>query len=170
MKIIEALKGIKDLHRKADDLVEKIKEHSADLDCETPKYPDQKRQVAEWVQSHSDILKEILRLKIALLRTNLATNVTIELGGKHVTKSIAEWIERRRSLAALEMKAWNSLTDKNLKEGYENRLTPNSPASLIKRRLYFDPVERDEKREMFREEPAKIDGTLEVANAVTDLI
>jgi hypothetical protein len=170
MKIIEALKSVKDLHRKADDIVEKIKKHCADLDCETQIYPDQKRQVAEWLQAHSDVLKEILRLKTALLRTNLATNVTIELGNKQVTKSIAEWIERRRSLSELELNAWSALTDRGLKETYENKLTPNSPATSIKRRLYFDPVERDEKREMYRSEPSKIDATLEIVNATTDLI
>ena len=41
MKIIEALKKIKDLRRKADDLKDKVKQHCADLDCETSPYHTQ---------------------------------------------------------------------------------------------------------------------------------
>lgn len=170
MKIIEALKKIKDLSRKLDDLVEKVAKHCADLDCETPMYENQRRQVAEWLQAHTDITKEILSLRVAIQRTNLATNVTIELGGKFVTKSIAEWIHRRKDLANKEEQIWRKLTDRGLKEGYMNQLTPNSPQREVKRRLYFDPAERDAKIEVYRSEPSVIDGTLEITNAVTELI
>ena len=100
MKIIEALKKIKDLQRKAEDLASKIGQYSAYLNYETPMYPDQKKQVSEWLQSHDDILKEILRLRLAIQKTNLETDVTIELGGKTVIHSIAGWIHRRRDLAS----------------------------------------------------------------------
>jgi len=170
MKIIEALKKIKDLRRKADDLVSKVKQHCADLDCETPIYPDQKRQISEWIQAHSDIVKEILHLKTSITRTNLKTEVTIELGDKFVTKPICDWIERRRTLANLEEVMYRSLTDKGLKDTYQNQLTPNAPVTIIKKRLYFDPIERDKKIELYRSEPSKIDSTLEIINAVTDLL
>lgn len=35
---------------------------------------------------------------------------------------------------------------------------------------YFDPVERDNRVSMYREEPGLIDSTLEVVNATTDLL
>ena len=38
MKIIEALKKVKDLRKKIDDITKKISQYSADLDCETPTY------------------------------------------------------------------------------------------------------------------------------------
>lgn len=170
MKIIEALKKIKDLGRKADDIKDKVSTYCADLDCDTPMYPDQKRQVAEWMQAHSDIIKEILTLRVAIQRTNLETDVTIELGGKFVTKSIAEWVHRRRDLAKEEMDIWSKLTDKNYQEKYKQKLTDKAPEIIINRRLYFDPKERDEKRELYRSEPSIIDGTLEVVNATTELI
>ena len=170
MKIIEALKKIKDLRRKADDLKDKIKQNCADLDCETPQYPDQRRQVSEWLQAHGDILKEILHLKTSVQRTNLNTKVTIELGAHQVTKCITEWIERRRELAKLQEDCWRALTDKNLKETYVNQLTPQSPTTIVKKRLYFDPVERDKNVELYRSEPSKIDSTLEITNAITELI
>lgn len=168
MKLIEAMKKVKALQEKADDLRTKISKHSADLDYETPLYTDQKKQVAEWLQAHSDIMKEILKLRIAVQRTNLATDVTITLGDKDVTKSIAEWIHRRRDLAGLELEAWRKLTDRGLKEGSIQQST--GQIREVKIRRYFDPVERDKKQELYRSEPQVIDATLEVINAVTDLI
>lgn len=170
MKIIEALKKIKDLQRKADDLRTKVGQYCADLDCETATYPDQRRQIHEWLQSHTDIVKEILHLRVSIQRTNINTPVSIELGNVHVTKSISEWIHRRKDLAKLDQDVWSKLTDRNLKESYSNKLTNSSPEQVIKRRLYFDPSERDKKMELYRSEPSKIDATLEVVNAVTDLM
>lgn len=168
MKIIEAMKKIKTLQEKADDIRKKIGLHSADLDYETPLYGDQRKQVTEWLQSHFDIMKEILRLRIAIQRTNLDTNVTMTLGEKNVTKTIAEWIHRRRDLAQMDLQAWKQLTDRGLKEGS----FPQSTGHLkeVKIRRYFDPVERDRMVELFRTEPHVIDATLEVVNATTDII
>lgn len=171
MKIIEALKKIKDLLRKADDLKGLVAQHCVDLDCETPAYPDQKQQVRDWLQAHSDTIKEVLRLKYCIQKTNINTQVTIELGGQHVTKSITEWILRRKELAKIEESLQRSLTfGKWDKEEYKQAVTPNTPERVYKRRLYFDPIERDKKIEMYRSEPSAIDSTLEVINAVTDLI
>ncbi len=171
MKIIEALKKIKDLKRKCDDVRDKVKKYCADLDCETPSYPDQKKQVSEWIQSHGDMVKEIGRLRTAVLKTNLNTMVSIEVvDGIFVKKSIAEWIDRRRELAKMEESLYRDLTDKGLKDTYQSQMTPNSSVIFVKKRLYFDPVDRDTKIEMYRSEPSLIDSTLETINAVTDLI
>lgn len=170
MKLIEALKKIKDLKRKADDIKDKVAKHCVDLDCESPVYPDQRRQVSEWLQSYGDIIKEIGHLKTSIQRTNLNTAVTIELGGKFVTKCISAWIDRRKELASLDEQVWRVLTDKNYQEQYRNKPTPASPETLIKIRRYYDPSERDQKIELFRSEPSKINATLEIINATTDLI
>ena len=168
MKLIEAMKKQQDLQRKAEDLRGKVAQHFADLDFETPLYPDQRGQVRDWIQAHSDILKEILRLRAIVQRTNLATPVTIELGGKAVTKSIAEWIHRRRDLAHADAEMWGKLGDRGLKEGSFS--TSQGVQNEVKIRRYFDPVERDTMLEMFRSEPMTIDATLEVVNAITDVI
>lgn len=169
MKIIEALKKLKELKRKADELKLKVREHCAGLDCDTPTYTNPHGQVKEWLQSHHDIVKEIGHLRTSIQRTNLDTKVQIELGGKFVTKSISEWIDRRRELAKMEEEVWKQLYDKGLKEAYEHKLTPQAPLTTIKRLLYFDPKERDTKIELYRSEPGIIDGTLEIINAVTEL-
>lgn len=168
MKIIVAMKKIKDLQIKAEDLKKKVRDNSALMDFETPLYPDQKKQVSGWLQSHSDIVKEILSLRISIQRTNLATDVTIGFGGLQVKKTIAEWIHRRRDLATLEQGMWLSLTDRGLKEGQVKEST--GAVKTVKIVRFYDPEEKDRKAELYRSEPSQIDATLEVVNAVTDLL
>jgi hypothetical protein len=169
MKLIQAMKQLKELTTKAEDLREKVAKFCADLTIETPTYPDQRATIDGWIQSHGDIVKRIGELRLAIQRTNLATPVTIELNGVSVTKPIASWIHRRRDLAALEGTMWSKLTDRNLKE--QNLQTaPGGAVTEVRIRRYYDPSQRDQKRELYRSEPSIIDGTLEVVNATTDLM
>jgi hypothetical protein len=175
MKIIEAMKKIKDLQQKLDDIKGKVALHCANMNYETPVYgDDQKKQVDEWLQSASDILKEILELRVRIQVTNLATQVTIELGGKQVTKSIAAWIHRRRDLAKSEQDLWERMSETNLtnvRRLKEGRIKDSSQQERdVTIRRYFEPVKREEKVELFRSEPSKIDATLEVVNATIDLL
>ena len=169
MKLIEAMKKCKDLSRKADDLRGKISVHCAHMSFETPTYGNnQREQVREWLQAHSDICKEMLALRTSIQKTNLLTPVKIELGGVAVEKTIAEWIHRRRDLAKAEHDAWSKLGDRNLKEGVlKNSMGETVEAKIVRN---FDPAERDRRLELYRSEPSTIDSTLEVINAVTDLI
>jgi uncharacterized small protein (DUF1192 family) len=168
VKIIEGMKKIKDLQVKAEDLKGKIKKYHAHPSYENPTYgKDQGEKIKEWSQGYSDILKEILKTRIAIQKTNINTPVTIELGGKQVTKSIAEWIHRRRDLARLEFGLWECFTDKGIQEGKIKRSDDQLEEVKIVR--YYSPSERDERLELLRSEPSRIDSTLEVINAVTDL-
>lgn len=168
MKIIEALKEVKRLEEKIGDLSQKIHNHSADLDVETPVYPDQRGKMNEWLQSVHDTLKEATRLRIAIQKTNLAVIVPIELGGIKVEKSISEWIVRRRLYANVECNVWMKIGDKGLKEGAFKNTAGND--LVVKIRRYYDPIERDKKIDVYRSEPGIIDRTLEVINATTDII
>lgn len=168
MKIIEAMKQIKDLLRKAEDLRGKIHTCAADLDFENPKYPDQGEKVKGWVQAHSDILKEILDLRFRIQKTNIVTVVPVELGGKVVEKTIAEWIHRRRDLAKLELDCWMRLSDRNLKDGQITQ--SDNTKREVKVRRYYDPEKRDDMVSMYKSEPLMIDARLEVINATTDLL
>jgi len=167
MKIIEGLKKIKELQKKAEDLRDKIKHHSAYLSTETAVYENQKRQVQDWLQAHSDVLKEVLNLRITIQKTNINTMVTINLNGKGVEKSIAEWIHRRRDLANDERNAWKGLTDRGLRETSHKESTGELKEIKIVR--CYDPKTRDEKVEIYDNEPSTIDSKLEVVNAVTEL-
>lgn len=168
MKLIEALKKIKELQKKAEDLRGLVKDNCARSSLETDKYPEQGKKVAGWIQAHSDILKEILRLRIAIQKTNLETMVEIEIGEKVVKKSIAAWIHRRRDLATEELKIWNCLTDRRITEGQTKG--PSGDVIDIKIVRFYDPTERDNKKSLYQSEPIIIDSKLEVINAITDLI
>jgi hypothetical protein len=175
MKLIQAMKQVQDLLRKADDLKQKIAKYCVDLDFETPTYgtPDQQReQVKDWLQAHHDIIKKVEDLRLAITRTNLATMVTMEIGGKQITKPITAWIMRRgvkgSGLAGQEQKAYLALTDKNLKDGQAKVTSGDTIA--VKVRRYYDPAERDNKSELYRSEASIVDANLEVTNAITELI
>lgn len=168
MKLIEALKKIKDLLKKTDDIKEKIAAHCCDLDCETPLYSDQRAQVDSWIQAHSDILREISSLNYRIVKTNVLTTITIEIDGKHIEKSICEWILRRRKLAFMEEYCWKALGDKGLREGMVQH--SNGGTAQVKIRRYYDPKRRDHKLSSLSSEPSLIDGKLEITNCVTDLL
>jgi len=169
MKLIEGMKLSKELLIKADDLRKKIAANSAHLTIETPLYADQKKQIRDWLQAHEDVVREIAKLRVRVTKTNIATQVSITIGDKSVSKCITEWISRRKELASLDMAAWSALTDKNLKE--QNLKTSNDgPVTEVRIVRCYDPAERDEKVSLYREEPGLIDRTLEVVNATTDLL
>jgi hypothetical protein len=172
VKLIEAMKRIKELQQKADDIKKKVADNCALLSIETPVYgKDQITQITGWLQSCSDIRKEILRLRVAIQRTNLETKVEVDFGEPtgRVTKTLAEWIHRRRDLAKADETLWMSLTDRNLKE---QRVSsgPAQPGTDITIIRFFNPVQRDQMIALYRAEPGIIDRTLEVTNAITDLI
>lgn len=168
MKIIEALKKIKDLQRKASDLRNKVQDCSAKMSFESDKYENQKEKVAGWLQSHHDILREIESLREKIAETNLRVMVPIEIGGKEVKKSIHSWISRRRDLAQLDMMAWRMLTDRGLRDQAVRGETTKEVVEF-KVVQFFDPEERDRMIDMYKSEVVLIDSKLEVVNAVTDL-
>jgi hypothetical protein len=173
MKIIEGMKEIKRLQEKLADLRGKVAKHAADLDFETPGYPDQAAKIKEWVQSHLDTVQRIADLRLAIQRTNLATNVTIELDAKQITKTIAEWVHWRRDLAKANLDLFANLQDRNsqgqtLKDGQFQQTS--GQITSVKIRRYYDPSERDKNMALYKSEPSIIDGQMEITNAVTDLI
>lgn len=169
MKIIEGMKRVKANKEKIVDLQTRIAEVSAHLSHETPKYgTETPERIREWSQSIHDIIQENIRLLTAIARTNLATQATITIGERNVTKTLAEWIWRRREYAALDLITWQKMTDRNLKEG--NIATSTGvpmPVTIIRN---YDPNERDRKIAEYKSEAHEIDATLEVINAVTDLL
>lgn len=170
MKIIEALKLVKELTIKASDLRTKISQHSAHLSIETPVYPNQAEQVSQWLQAHEDITREIAQLSVRIARTNLLTTVAIKVGDNLLTKSITEWIVRRRTLAAFDLAAWGLLTDRGLKEGQVPSSTNGGQPNMVKIVRCYDPVQRDKRITLYKEEPGLVDRNLEVVNAITDLL
>jgi hypothetical protein len=168
MKIIQAMKQIKANLIKMSDLKNKIAAHCANLSFETPAYGiDTKTTIDGWLQAFNDLSQDNVNLLCDIQRTNLATSVTIELGEKSVTKTIAEWIWRRREYAQHDLAAWNCLTDRGLREGNIQTSTGIMESKLIR---HYDPIKRDKKIALYTSERHAIDAALEIVNATTDLI
>lgn len=168
MKIIEAMKRVKANKEKITELMQRIQRNSAHLSIEKPQYEDQMEKVKEWRQSALDTARDNVELLVKIANTNAVTKVTIQLGETNVTKTIAEWVWRRREYAAIDLGIWSSLTDRNLKEGMvQTSPGVQSEITLIR---YYDPAERDKNLDALRREKFDIDAALEVANAVTDLV
>jgi len=169
MKIIEAMKRVKANKEKITDLQTKIGQVSAHHAHETPLYgADTATKISEWAQSCDDLTQENIRLLTSIARTNLATQVTVTLSDKSVTKPIAEWIWRRREYAAVDLATWSKMTDRGLKEGHVQ--TSTGIPMEVKLVRNYDPERRDKKMAEYRSEPHEIDAALEVTNAITDLV
>lgn len=171
MKIIEAMKKVKANKEAIKDLQLKIAKNSARLSIETSDYGNQDevtQRVTEWAQGCHDRAQENIRLLTAIGRTNLATTATITLGGHTVTKSLAEWIWRRREYAALDLITYQSMNDRGLKEG--NVTTSQGVTTQVTIFRHYDANHRDAKIAEYKSEAHEIDSALEVVNAVTDLI
>jgi len=174
MKIIEAMKKVKDLQRKAADLRDKVKQYCVDYEHETPTYADQRDRIKSWLDAHRDILQEVESLKLKIQKTNIQTLVPITIDEKVVNKTIAAWIIRRgqgkniKGLAHEDLDMWNMLTDRGLKE---DKLITSAGGILEKKiRRYYDPAQRDRMKEIYMSEPQLIDSVLEVTNARVDLV
>jgi hypothetical protein len=169
MKIIEAMKRVKINKEKIADLQTRIGQVSAHLSHETPIYgAETADKITGWAQSCDDLTQENVRLLCAIARTNLATSASITLGGVSVTKTLSEWIWRRREYAAIDLKTWQVMTDRGLKEGVGQTSTGIPFEVKIVRN--YDPERRDKKLVEYKSEPHEIDSVLEVVNAVTDLL
>jgi len=168
MKIIEAMKKVKENRRKIEDLKSKIKKNAARLSYETSQYDAPEKKVKEWLQSCNDLSVDCVNLLERINKTNISTNVEITIGGKNVTRSIAGWIYRRREFATIDLDVWKSLTDNGLKDGFAK--TASGEEMEVKLIRHFNPDQRDKKIEEFSEEPYLIDSRLEVVNAITDIL
>lgn len=168
MKLIEALKKVKNDREKIEDLVMKIRKNSARMESHRPEYAKPEAQVAEWLQGIFDTQKNINDLLTKIQKTNLQTNVTIEIGGNQVSKTISEWIIRRREGVDFEISAYRSLTNMGLKPCQINDEEGNAKIDQVV--LHFDSKKRDEKLAVLSEEKSLIDSALEIVNATTELV
>ena len=98
---------------------------------------------------------------------NKTNNRKIEIAGK--SKTIAEWILRRRKLNQWEMLMWKQIRDTLMPTPVKDTSKDGEPriAQVIR---FYDVEERDAKVLELNEECTRIDGALEIINAVTDLI
>lgn len=170
MKIIEALKKVKYNREKMVDLARLIKQNAANMESQkgNTAYADPKRKIREWVQSVHDLQNDNAKLLAGIQRTNLTTKVTIEVEeGKPVTKTIAEWITRRREGVDQDYQVYSCMTT-----GLKQQTMQDAQGNLVVDNVVynFSTEERDKKLMILSEEKSRIDSVLEIVNATTDLV
>ena len=160
--------------RKMEDLRKKISMYCADLDCMQPTYgsaEEQSKKVSEWLQMHHDLALQLTDLKRKIQKTNLNIPVMIKVGDVDITRSIAEWVIRRREIIDLETQSYSILSDRGLSDrSIMMRSVDSDKVKNARVRFYFDASERDKKLEILKNEKESIDKALEITNAITDLI
>lgn len=171
MKIIEALKTIRANQAKVHDLVVKVQKNSAIRSDQTSPYGDQRASTAT-VNGWLDTIRQTLRENEVLTRrihtTNNSVEITIVIGGIGITKTIDEWLTRRKSGVDFQTLAYQSLTDRSLKEEFVSQPDGTRvPLTIVR---HYNPVQRDEMLEILAQEKSLIDSRLEIVNATTDLM
>ena len=172
MKIIEAMKKIKLLLNKITDEQKLIAEHHADLDIENPTYgtvAEQTEIISKKLQGIRDMVHEISSLRFSIQKSNVTIPVTIEIGGNRLTKTIAEWIHRRKDLCTIECNSWACMNDKGMRSTGVVKQT-NGQERQVQIRRYYDPKKKDAEISVLKSEPLLIDSALEIVNATTELV
>ena len=168
MKVIAALKRTKILAAQIEQLQKSIALHSAKKSFEKSPYEDPVAKVASMLQAAHDLNLELEQLTHRIHKTNVLSKLTISLNGNNVTKTIDEWIYRRRLGAPRDSATWNRLTDRGLKD--EQVKQSDGTILLVTVDRHFSVEARDKKLAELAAEPIEIDTALEIWNAVSDLV
>lgn len=168
MKIIEVLKELPLIDKKVDANVRLLAGYSSDLDiCNNTftvgTFDQQQAHVVGLVQSNRDLIahKQDLKNRLAL------TNATVKVDIDGVKKTITQWLEFRNHGIELLRQTISALNDGAGSSKAQKGINIERGDKLVR---FFDPVKRDSELAQLMEIKAKIDSTLEIVNATTDLI
>lgn len=166
MKLIEAMKELKLIIKKMESNNEQVVKLSSILSNEKPlvgsSIEDQKKEVNALIQSNEDLFDNYLKLKLAIEKTNTTTSVTIN----DKTLTITEWLTFRRN--ASEASRIYLLVNTSAAQGRLSRIN-NSDKTIEVLPCFDEKIINTKKMEMI-DILGKIDWTLEVVNATTDLV
>lgn len=167
MKIIEALKELPLLEKRINKQCEQIMEYAALGSHEESPFGTReahRKQLESLVQSNKDLASRYEKLKLALTLTNASVKVDI-LG---TTKTIAEWITFKSSTYRYLAKTLTSLD--LVKASQRVREVKVDITEGIRVERMYDEQDRNRQLNNLSELFDKVDGTLEVVNATTDLV
>lgn len=170
MKIIEALKELPLIEKKIQKNLSQIQTYSSNLnkgdDTDLPfkSEGEQQKVVDALLQSTRDLVKHKAQLRSQLAVTNAQVKVTIDT----MTATIAEWIEYREGGLEKIIAAHNALNDNTAQN-----LLKTTPVDLqkgVRTLRFYDEAKRNEEIERLQDIKGKIDSSLEMVNATTDLV
>lgn len=169
MKIIEALKELKLIEKRIQGNQEQITKYASYISIDTPPLETESKQRAEvdsLIQANYDLILRYLELKQKIELTNLKVKVT--LGGKDWT--ISQLISLRRGMGKFYISTLQALSpivaNKKFQELRQVEIT-NPPKAV----LLWDEAKKNEQLKYWQQEVLdRIDPTLEIVNATTDLV
>lgn len=166
MKLIEAMKELKLIIKKMESNNEQVVKLSSLLSNEKPlvgsSIEDQKKEVNALIQSNEDLFDNYLKLKLLIEKTNTTTSVTIN----DKTLTITEWLTFRRN--ASDASRIYLLVNTSAAQGRLSRIN-NWDKTIEVLPCFDEKIINTKKMEMI-DILGKIDWTLEVVNATTDLV
>lgn len=170
MKIIHALKELPLIDKKITKNTQLLEKYSAavangeHVKLSFKSIEEQTQEVNSLLQSNKDLVQSR-----ASLRRNLAiTNATVFVAIDGQERTITEWIEYRQYGLKALMNTFSSLSDQ--RAVMEVVKTPANPQEGVKVIKFYDEKFKNEELSKIMELQNKIDTTLEVVNATTDLI
>ena len=156
MTILDGLKKVKLLKKKADKKASRVAENCCSFEGEEPLH-----SVRELMQSHSDLLLEINDIKAKIQCTNAATKVA---GTKYAPLTISELISYRQSVLPQRIAVLKTLS-KTYKENEGGYGVPKRKVVM-----HYDPKERETTIDKYEDEILEIDAILDKCNMTTSLI
>lgn len=169
MKLIEAMKELKLIHKKIQDNTKKITEYSSALSSEKPIFgteEEQRKQVNSYIQSNMDLIKRYCDLKAAIDKTNL--NTVVDYNGKEY--SIHELIQLKRNLASSITSTYTALNTSEADQRRSRMSNATIDGKPIESVRFYDEATKNTTIRSWQEFFSAIDSKLEIINATTDIL
>lgn len=170
MKIIEGMKELSLISKKLTVIKENLSKYSSLLSCEKPIFDseqEQRDEILKLIQSGKDLITRWIYIKTAIEHTNLITR--IKVCGKRLT--IAEALHWKRSmcqeLEALYKCLTNTQSCAKLNNMMRGITSLDNPITIV---AMYDEKKKNEWINEHTEFIGSIDSTLEITNAITELI
>jgi len=167
MMIVECQKEIRLIKKKIKRNLKKIQEYSSAVSTEPFPFEteeEQREQVDSLIQNNIELALRSVKLKKDMEYTSVLVEATID----GMTKTISEWIQIRRHEGQLCYRTYKAL---NTKQG-DSRLRyapPVQGGTLPQVVSFFDIRTRDNCLSWWHDVIEKIDSTIEVINATTEI-
>jgi len=172
MMIIEGMKRLRVIKKRMASNIDSVNKYAAIISSERPMFgseDEQKKEVKEIIQSNLDLLREYLKLKKRIERTNLQT--VVEIGGVEYT--ISDLLILKRELVQLVVNTYDALNVNQAQmrlNSMRHHVPTGQQGETPRINHMFDEKEKNEQLRKWQDLYDNIDSRLEVINATTTLL
>lgn len=173
MMIIEGMKRLRVIKKRMISNIESINKYAAIVSNERPMFgseDEQKKEVKQIIQSNLDLLKEGLKLKKRVERTNL--QIVVEMDGEKYT--ISDMLILKREYVQLIVQTYDALNTNQaqmkLNAMSRQHHVAGQQGESLRIDHMFDEKEKNKELRKWQDLYDNIDSRLEVINAITTLL